>query len=69
MAQPGRRVTPGELRRHKEQWLRLCQEKPEMLVAAQPPAERSFLYKKSEQGDLTAAQVRVLARVVREEFR
>ena len=28
-----------------------------------------FLYKKSEQGDLTAAQIRVLARLVREEFR
>ena len=28
-----------------------------------------FLYKKSDQGDLTAAQVRVLARLVREEFR
>lgn len=28
-----------------------------------------FLYKKSEQGDLTAAQIRALARLVREEFR
>jgi hypothetical protein len=27
-----------------------------------------FLYGKSEQGDLTPAQVRTLARVVREEF-
>lgn len=28
-----------------------------------------FLYRKNEQGDLTAAQVRVLAKLVREEFR
>jgi mRNA-degrading endonuclease RelE of RelBE toxin-antitoxin system len=28
-----------------------------------------YLYKKSEQGDLTPAQIRVLARLVREEFR
>jgi mRNA-degrading endonuclease RelE of RelBE toxin-antitoxin system len=28
-----------------------------------------FLFKKNEQGDLTSAQVRVLGRVVREEFR
>ena len=28
-----------------------------------------FLYQKNEQGDLTAAQVRTLARLVREEFR
>lgn len=28
-----------------------------------------FLYKKSEQGDLTVTQIRVLARLVREEFR
>lgn len=27
-----------------------------------------FAYRKSEQGDLTAAQIRVLARLVREEF-
>ena len=27
-----------------------------------------FLYRKNEQGDLTAAQARMLARVVREEF-
>ena len=27
-----------------------------------------FLYRKNEQGDLTAAQTRTLARVVREEF-
>ena len=27
-----------------------------------------FLYRKNQQGDLTAAQVRTLARVVREEF-
>jgi hypothetical protein len=27
-----------------------------------------FLYRKNEQGDLTAAQVRTLARLVREEF-
>lgn len=30
---------------------------------------REFLYRKNEQGDLTAAQVRTLARLVREEFR
>ena len=28
-----------------------------------------FLYDKSEQGDLTAAQVKVLSRMVREEFK
>lgn len=28
-----------------------------------------FLYKKNEQGDLTAAQVRTLAQLVREEFK
>jgi hypothetical protein len=28
-----------------------------------------FLYRKNEQGDLTAAQIRTLARLVREEFR
>jgi hypothetical protein len=28
-----------------------------------------FLYRKSEQGDLTAAQVKTLSRLVREEFR
>ena len=28
-----------------------------------------FLYKRNEQGDLTAAQVRVLTRLVREEFK
>jgi len=28
-----------------------------------------FLYRKSEQGDLSAAQLRTLARLVREEFR
>lgn len=28
-----------------------------------------FLYEKNEQGDLTAAQIRTLARLVREEFR
>lgn len=28
-----------------------------------------FLYRKNEQGDLTAAQLRTLARLVREEFR
>ena len=28
-----------------------------------------FLYRKNQQGDLTAAQVRVLAKLVREEFR
>jgi hypothetical protein len=27
-----------------------------------------FLYRKSEQGDLTEAQIRVLSRLVREEF-
>jgi hypothetical protein len=27
-----------------------------------------FLYRKNEHGDLTAAQTRVLARIVREEF-
>ena len=37
------------------------------------PAEETFymlyVYAKNEQGDLTAAQVRALARLVREEFR
>jgi len=28
-----------------------------------------FLYRKNEQGDLTSAQIRTLARLVREEFR
>ena len=39
----GRRIMPSELRRHKDQWLRLCQEKPEMFVASQPPAEAGSL--------------------------
>jgi hypothetical protein len=39
----GRKFTPGELRRHKEQWLSLCQEHPEMFVASQQPAEAGSL--------------------------
>ena len=30
----GRKLTPDELRRHKEQWLELCQNKPEMFLQA-----------------------------------
>jgi len=39
----GRRFTPSELRRHKEQWLSLCREHPEMFVAAQQPVEAGSL--------------------------
>lgn len=39
----GRKLTPGELRRHKEQWLGLCREHPEMFVASQQPAEAGSL--------------------------
>lgn len=30
----GRKFTPDELRRHKEQWLELCKDKPEMFLQA-----------------------------------
>jgi len=36
--------------------------------AAQETCYMLFAYSKSEQGDLTAAQVRTLAKIVREEF-
>lgn len=39
----GRKFTPGELRGHKEQWLGLCREHPEMFVASQQPAEAGSL--------------------------
>lgn len=39
----GRKFTPGELRRHREQWLGLCREHPEMFVASQQPAEAGSL--------------------------
>ncbi len=39
----GRRFTPAELRRHREQWLALCKEHPEMFVASQQPAEAGSL--------------------------
>ena len=39
----GRNFTPSELRRHKEQWLGLCREHPEMFVASQQPAEAGSL--------------------------
>jgi hypothetical protein len=39
----GRKFTPGELRRHKDQWLGLCREHPEMFVASQQPAEAGSL--------------------------
>jgi hypothetical protein len=39
----GRKLTPGELRRHKEQCLGLCREHPEMFVASQQPAEAGSL--------------------------
>ena len=39
----GRRLTPVELRRHREQWLQLCRDHPEMFVASQQPAEAGSL--------------------------
>jgi hypothetical protein len=39
----GRKFTSGELRRHKDQWLGLCREHPEMFVATQQPAEAGSL--------------------------
>jgi hypothetical protein len=39
----GRKFTPGELRQHKEQWLGLCKEHPEMFVASQQSAEAGSL--------------------------
>jgi hypothetical protein len=39
----GRKFTAGELRWHKDQWLELCQEHPEMFVASQQPAEAGSL--------------------------
>lgn len=35
----GRRFRPSELRAHREQWLRLCSEHPEIFVHSQPPPE------------------------------
>src|SRR5580700_8967701 len=39
----GRKFTPGELRQHKEQWLRLCREHPQMFVDSQKVAEAGSL--------------------------
>jgi hypothetical protein len=39
----GRKLTPSELRRHKEQWLNLCREHPDIFVASQQPAEAGSL--------------------------
>jgi hypothetical protein len=35
----GRKFQPSELRKHKEQWLALCKERPEILVAPMRPAD------------------------------
>lgn len=39
----GRRFGPGELRGHRDQWLRLCAERPEMFVHALPSPEAGSL--------------------------
>jgi HNH endonuclease len=39
----GRRFQPSELRSHRDQWLRLCRERPEMFVHAQPSPEAGAL--------------------------
>jgi HNH endonuclease len=35
----GRKFQPTELRKHKEQWLSICRERPEIFVYSQPPPE------------------------------
>lgn len=39
----GRRFHPSELRAHREQWLRVCRERPEAFVEAQPAPEAGSL--------------------------
>jgi hypothetical protein len=39
----GRRFGSSELKGHRDQWLRLCGERPEMFVHAQPPPEAGSL--------------------------
>jgi hypothetical protein len=39
----GRKFQPSELRRHKEQWLAICQNQPEIFVHSQPPPEAGSL--------------------------
>lgn len=38
-----RRFHPAELKAHRDQWLRLCRERPEMFVHAQPSPEAGTL--------------------------
>ena len=39
----GRRFSPGELRAHRDQWLSLCANRPEIFVHAQPAPEAGSL--------------------------
>jgi HNH endonuclease len=39
----GRRFTSAELRAHRDQWLRMCKDHPEMFVQAQPAPEAGSL--------------------------
>ena len=68
-------VIPGSGGLRKVRWARAGQGKRgglRVIYYWAPPEQVCYMlyaYSKNEQGDLTAAQVRVLAKLVREEFR